>query len=104
MQMSARNIIAIIAACSYFIGVFATITFGLLMMEEVDRKRPDLNLYSAFSKLGSQLDRGIQLYRLYRSLYPNGKLHIYEMASFAVVIVSMIVFLTLMAHFNQAIR
>jgi hypothetical protein len=100
MQMSAREIIAIIAACGYFICIFATITFGLMMMEEVDCKRPDLNLYSALSKFGSQLDRGFQLYRLYRNLCPNGKLHIYEMVRFAVVIVSMLTFTSLMVRFN----
>ena len=56
---------------------------GLLMMEEVDRKKPGLNVYSEFSDFSRRLSRGRELYRQYRRVCPNGNLHIYELASFA---------------------
>lgn len=90
MQMSAVAIIAIIAACLMVSGGLAGNIFGLLIIEEVDRRKPELDLYSSFSRFGRRWDKGLEISRLYRNLYPNGKLHIYEMTCFSVAIVSWI--------------
>lgn len=82
--MNPMLIIMRVAILVLGIGFFlAGGVFGLLMMEEVDRQKPGLNVYSAFGSFGRRLNRGRELYRQYRSLCPNGKLHIYELASFA---------------------
>src|SRR5437762_335833 len=88
--MSVGEIIAIIAVCVMVFGGLAGNVFGLLIMEEVDRSKPDLNVYSFFSSFNRRWDRGFKFFREYRSLCPKGKLHIYEMACFAVAIVGLI--------------
>jgi hypothetical protein len=82
--MNAGAIIAIIAVCVMVIGQFVGVVFGLLMMEEVDRGKPELNLYSLFGSLNRRWLRGFELIREYRGLCPEGKLHIYELACLAI--------------------
>jgi hypothetical protein len=93
--MTTGTIIAIIAFGLFMVGMIAGNIIGLLMMEEVDRRRPELNLYSLFSAFNRRLDRGFEMFREYRRLCPEGKLHIYELACFAVAGVGMIVLIIL---------
>jgi hypothetical protein len=88
--MSAEGIIAIIALCVIVIAMFVGNTFWLLMMEEVDHRKPDLDVYSFFSSFSRRWDRSLEISRKYRSLRPNGKLHIYERACLGIAIVGMI--------------
>lgn len=88
--MSAEGMIAIIALCVMVIGMVAANVSWLLMMEEVDNRKPDLNLYSFFSSFNRRWDRRSEICRQYRSLCPNGKLHIYERACLAIAMVGMI--------------
>ena len=88
--MSAEGIIAIVALCVMVIGAFAGSVFWLLMMEEVDHRKPDLNLYSFFSSFNRRWDRRLEVFRQYRSLCPNGKLHICERACLAMALLGMI--------------
>ena len=85
--MSARAIIAITAICVFVIGGFVGHMFRLLMTEEIDRKRPELNLYSIFGFRHLKSPFG---YREYRDACPNGKLHVYMLASLAFALVGMI--------------
>jgi hypothetical protein len=102
--MSAAAILTIIAVCIWLIGTIAGNVFGLLMAEEVDRRKPDLNLYSCFSRFNRRLDRGFEMFRLYRRLCPEGKLYIYELACFAVAAVGFISFLLLVVINYTAFR
>jgi hypothetical protein len=90
--MSARAIIGITAICVFLIGMFVANMFRLLMTEEIDHKRPELNLYST---LGFRHLRSLFGYREYRDACPNGKLHIYLLASLAVAMVGMIALVVL---------
>ena len=93
--MSAEAIIAVIALCVMVIGMFAGNTFWLLIMEEVDRRRPELNLYSVFSAFNRRWNRNLEVVREYRSLCPNGKLHLYELVCFALAMAGMITLVVL---------
>ena len=90
MQMSAGEIIAIIAVCVMMVGSFVGNAFGLLMKEEVDRRKPELNIYSLFSGINRRWDREFEIFRQYRSLCPDGKLHIYGLVCGAVAAVGLI--------------
>ena len=81
--MRAEAIIAVVAFCVMVIGVFAANTFWLLILEEV-------NLYSGFSALRHRWNQNFEIFREYRSQFPNGKLHIYELACFAFAMAGMI--------------
>ena len=52
-----------------------------------DRKKPELNLYAIF---GFGRLRSFFGYREYRDVCPNGKLHVYMLASLAVAMIGMI--------------
>ena len=88
--MSAEGIIAIIALCVMLVAMFVGNTFWLLMTEEVDHRKPDLDVYSFFSRFNRRWDRRLEIFRQYRTLCPNGKLHIYERACLAIAMVGMI--------------
>ena len=85
--MSARAIIATTAICVFVIGGFVANMCQLLMTEGIDRKKPELNLYSIFGF--GRLKRFLG-YREYRDACPNGKLHVYMLASLAIAMVGMI--------------
>jgi|ERR1041384_179631 hypothetical protein len=85
--MSAEGIIAIIAVCIYVVGLYLANMLWLLMVEEIDRRNPGLKLYEIF---GFRRLRGFRGYREYREACPNGRLHIYELACFAIAMSGMI--------------
>lgn len=78
--MSALAIIAIISICVVVIGAFLGNIFSLLMIEELDRRKPASSLYSRF---GFTRWANLETFREYRNACPDGKLHIYELAAFA---------------------
>ena len=103
--MSAVAIVVIVAVLVMGIGSFvAAGVFGLMMMEAVDRRKPDLDLYSAFSSFNRRFDRRLQIYRQYRSLCPNGRLHIYEWTSFGLGMACMITLAILISLASPAIE
>jgi hypothetical protein len=88
--MSARVIIAIISICAVVTGGFASNIFGMLMNEELDRKRPG-PARDSFTHW-----RSVRSFREYRNSCPDGKLHIYAMASYALAALGFIGFAVFM--------
>src|ERR1044071_7150835 len=84
--MSAVAIIAITAVCVMVTGGFLGCIFWLLMIEEFDRRKPENNVYS-----GSGLTRwgSLNTFSEYRNSVPDGKLHVYAQAAFALAMVGM---------------
>jgi Bacterial Ig domain len=87
MQMSARAIIGIISICAVGTGSFLAVTFWLLILEELDRKRPEGRRYTqlGFPRVGTP-----QIVREYRHSYPDGKLHIYVLINLALAMMGML--------------
>ncbi|HEV8701788.1 MAG TPA: hypothetical protein VGV60_11005 [Candidatus Polarisedimenticolia bacterium] len=86
--MNARVITVIIAFCTGVSGVVLANMFLIMIIGEINRKRPDGNLESYF---GYTLPKMLRIFREYRRLYPSGKLRIYFRAAFALAIISAVV-------------
>jgi hypothetical protein len=87
MQMSARAIIGIIFFCVFMTGMFLANMFLMMMIGEINRRRQEGNLVSYF---GFTFPKLLRILREYRSLYPDGKLHIYLLAAFAIAMSALI--------------
>jgi len=87
--MSTRVIIGIIAFCVAMTGVVLGNMFTVMMIGEVNRKRPDRDQVSYF---GWTLPKMVRVLGEYRRSYPDGKVHIYMWASVALMAIGMIVF------------
>ena len=61
---------------------------AIMMMAEINRKRKEGNPISYF---GFTFPKILRIHREYRDLYPNGKLYIYELASFAPAMIGAII-------------
>lgn len=88
--MSTRVVVAIIFLC---LGTSATILANLFvtrMIGEINRTRREDNL---ISDLGFTPPKTLRIFREYRRLYPDGRLHIYALASFGVAMTSMLIML-----------
>ena|GEM_PF-3709943 len=59
-------------------GVFLKNMFLIMMIGEINRKRQEGNLVSYF---GFIFPKMLQIFREYRSSYPDGKLHFYFLAA-----------------------
>lgn len=68
-------------------GVFLANMFLVMMIGEINRKRQEGNLVSYFV---FTYPKTLRIFREYRSSYPDGKLHIYWLAAFALVVIGMI--------------
>jgi hypothetical protein len=66
-------------------GGFLANMFLMMMIAEINRKRPENDLVSYFGFTFFKMRR---IFREYRRLYPGGKLHIYSRMSFAVSVIS----------------
>jgi hypothetical protein len=88
MQMSARAIIGIISFCIAMTGVFLGNITLIMMIGEINRKRQEGNLVSYF---GFTFPKALRIFREYRSLYPDGKLHIYNLAASALMFIALII-------------
>jgi len=91
--MSAGAIIAIISICAVVTGGFLGTIFSMLTIEEVGRRRQDSSLDSSFPFMRWA---SLQTFREYRNSCPNGKLHIYTLASYALAAIGFIGFAVFM--------
>lgn len=87
MQMSTRAIIGIIFFCFAMTGAFLGNMTLIMMIGEINRKRQEGNLVSY---LGFTFFKLLRIFREYRSLYPDGKLHIYSLAATGLMFICMI--------------
>lgn len=87
MQISARAMIGIIFFCIAMTGVFLGGMTMVMMIGEINRRRQEGNLISYF---GYTFPKMLRIFREYRSLYPDGKLHIYHLAAVAVMFIGWI--------------
>ena len=78
--MSARIVAGIILFCLCLSAVILANLFHTMMIGEINRKREENDLISYF---GSTPAKVLRIFGEYRRLYPDGKLHIYALASFA---------------------
>lgn len=81
------------------IALFLGNMFSMLMIEELDRRRQDSSLDSNF---GFTRRVGFHTFRGYRNSCPNGKLHIYALAAFALAIIALIGLLVFVLIAHQA--
>lgn len=88
MQMNRWLVIGIIAFCVALSGVILANMFVIMMIGEINRKKEEGSLISYF---GFSPPKVMQIFTEYRSLYPNGKLHIYALAVFAIAMIALIV-------------
>lgn len=87
--MSARGIIYVISFPCYVIGCFLMNMFQMMIVDQTNDKR---QVGNHISHLGRHSPRIIiKMFGEYRSLYPQGKLHIYALVSLALVVISMII-------------
>ena len=93
--MSAGAIIAIIAICVMVICSFLMNMIFFMMVEAIDRQRRGESLFSDFGYIRLRL---LDVFREYRSSYPNGKLHVYGLAAFAVGLIGMVVLVSVGAY------
>ena len=87
-QMSTRAIIGIVFFCVAMTGLFLGNMTLIMMIGEINRKRQEGNLVSYFC---FTLPKALRIFREYRSLYPDGKLHIYNLAVSAVAMIALII-------------
>lgn len=85
--MNARVITGIAAFCIAMTGVFIGNMLTMIMIGEINRKRQEGNLvsYIGFTPSKSRL-----IFREYRRLYPDGRLHIYSYLAYAAILLGMI--------------
>jgi glutamate mutase epsilon subunit len=68
-------------------GSFLANMFLVMMIGEVNRKRPDGNLVSYF---GFSHFKVARIFREYRKSYPAGKTHIYALIAFAMALAGLV--------------
>jgi hypothetical protein len=59
-----------------------------MMIGEINRKRQEGNLVSYF---GFTFPKILRIFREYRSSYPDGKLHIYNLTASAIAMIALII-------------
>jgi hypothetical protein len=87
MPLSARVLIDVAAFRIAGTGVFLGNMLTMMMIGEVNRKRQESDLVSY---LGFTPQKSQMIFREYRRLYPDGKLHIYSYLALAAVVSGMI--------------
>ena len=83
-----RLVAGIIALSLVIIAGELANTFVMRMIGEINRKREEENPISPF---WFTLNKVLQVFREYRALYPEGRLHLYAKISFAVAIIALLV-------------
>lgn len=86
--MTATVVVMIVAFCVGLSGVFLANMFITMMIGEINRRRSDADLLSYFGFTPAKIFR---LFSEYRSLYPEGHLHVFALACFACTMVGFIV-------------
>lgn len=85
--MSARIIAGIVSFCLAMTAILVANMITTAMIGEINRKRQDDKLMSYIGFTPSKI---LQIFREYRSLYLDGRLHIYEFAVAFVGVVCMV--------------
>jgi hypothetical protein len=85
--MSVRLGAAIILFFLAMISLLITNVLIVRIISDINRVRSDRSL---FSYVGFTLPKAREMVAEYRSLYPNGKKHIYALVTLAIVVASMI--------------
>jgi hypothetical protein len=78
--MSARGIIGIVAFCIAGSAAYLDNMLTMIMIGEINRKRQESDLVSYF---GFTPRKVLMIFREYRRLYPDGKLHLYSYLALA---------------------
>ncbi|HEX8160687.1 MAG TPA: hypothetical protein VF538_02210 [Pyrinomonadaceae bacterium] len=86
--MSARILAGIILFCLSISAVILTNLFVTRMIGEINRKRREGDLVSDF---GFTFPKMLRIFREYHRLYPDGRLHIYALASFGVAMIGLVI-------------
>ena len=94
--MSVTVVVAIIALCLMISAGFSANMFLMMMIAEINRKRPEGDLISYF---GFTLPKMLRIFREYRRLYPGGKLRIYWHISNGVAVIGVIIVFVCL-HYN----
>lgn len=87
--MSARTITGIILFCIAMTGVVMGNAFVMMMIGEINRKRPPENQVSYF---GYTFPKTRRIFREYANSYPSGNLHIFFLVSLLVAMAALIGF------------
>jgi hypothetical protein len=85
--MSVRAITGIISFCVAMTGLFLANMLLTMMIGEINRKRQGDDLISYF---GFTFPKMLRIFREYRKSYPEGTLHIYALATFALAMIGLI--------------
>jgi hypothetical protein len=85
--MTVRVMVGVSAFCVAISGVFLGNMLTMIMIGEINRKRPEGELLSYF---GFTPGKSRLIFREYRRLYPDGKLHIYSYLACGAVIAGML--------------
>lgn len=86
--MGARVIAGIILFCVTLSAVFLSNLFVTMMIGEINRKRQESDLISYF---GFTPPKTLRIFREYRRLYSDGRLHIYALVSFGFGMISLVI-------------
>ena len=78
--MSAQLILRLVSLSVAITGLVVANLFLTMMIGEINRKRQEGNLVSYF---GFTFPKVQQIFREYRSSYPNGTKHVYAIVAFA---------------------
>jgi hypothetical protein len=89
MQMSSRLIVGVVALSIATSAMIMANLFLYIMIGEINRRREEGNLISYF---GFAYPKTKRIFDEYRTLYPNGKMHIYALTAFAVAMAGLIAF------------
>jgi hypothetical protein len=85
--MNARLIAGIASFCMVLTGLFLANFFLMMMIGEINRKRPEERLISYF---GFAPPKMVQIFGEYRRCYPAGKLHVYSLAAYAIALFGLV--------------
>jgi hypothetical protein len=88
MHMNLWLVIGIIAFCVALSGVIMANMFVIRMIGEINRKNEDGR---PISDVGFTPPKVVRIFTEYRRLYPDGSLHIYSLAVFAIAMFALIV-------------
>jgi hypothetical protein len=80
-KMSTRLLVGIALFSAAMTGIFLGNMFQLMMIGEVNRKKPEDQQISYFWFYPA---KNVRIFKDYRSLYPEGALHVYMIISCAV--------------------
>jgi len=87
VQMTPRLITGVLALGLATIGMVVASLCAIVMIEQINRKRPKGDLVSYF---GFTFWKNQRIFNEYRRLYPAGRLHVYAWSASALAIVGLL--------------